>query len=180
MNLREKEVSVGGLNKEFDKAELAILINYDRCTCEEMTKLRRELDKSGSKMRVVKNTLAKRALKGTDSEGVADFFKGQIAVIWSADDPVHPAKAVSDFVKSKENVQIKAGTFAGKVLSASEIIDLANMPSREQLLGKLLALINAPATRLLQTVNAPATQFVRLLGAWKSELEKKQPEKGKD
>ena len=172
MNLQQKEGMVGGLNEKFVNAELAILINYEKCTCAELTALRRELDKSGSRMRVVKNTLAKRALKGTSAEGVSEFFKGQTAVIWSADDPVAPAKAVNDFVKTKENVEIKAGTLNGRFLSAGEVKELAAMPSREQLLGKLLALINAPATRLLQTVNAPATQLVRLLGAWREEIEK--------
>ena len=174
MNLQQKEGMVGGLNVEFVKADLAILINYDKCTCAEMTALRRELDKSGSKMKVVKNTLAKRALKGTESEGIAEFFKGQTAVIWSADDPVSPAKAVNDFVKSKEHVAIKAGALNGRVLSSAVVTELASMPSREQILGKLLALINAPATRLLQTINAPATELVRLLGAWREEIEKKQ------
>ncbi len=174
MNLQQKELSVGSLQERFTNAQLSILINFDRCTCEELTKLRRELDKSGSKMAIVKNTLAKRALSGTSAEGIGQHFKGQTAVIWSAEDPVHPAKVVNDFVKTKENVEIKAGALDGQVLSANDVKALASLPSREQLLGQLLALINAPATRLLQTMNAPATQVVRLLGAWREELEKKQ------
>lgn len=174
MNLQEKEIAVGGLHESFANAGLSILINFDRCTCDELTKMRRELSKSGSKLAVVRNTLAKRALKGTDAEGISDYFKGQTAVIWGAEDPVHPAKVVCDFVKTKEEVKIKAGSLNGKVLSADEVKELASMPSREQLLSKLLALINAPATRLLQTINAPATELVRLLDAWKEEVGKKQ------
>ena len=94
-------------------------------------------------------------------------------MIWSGEDPISPSKVVADFAKANEKFVIKAGVIDGSVLDADGVKQLAAMPSREQLLGKLLGLINAPATRLLQTINAPASSLARLLGAWKEEIEKK-------
>lgn len=173
MNLQEKETLASELTSTMGQAQLAILVNYEGITCENIVKLRRQLAPSGSKFKVVKNTIAKRALKGTDAEQLAEFFQGPTGVIWSADDPVAPSKVVAEFAKANEKFVIKAGVIDGSVLTADGVKQLAAMPSREQLLGKLLGLINAPATRLLQTINAPASSLARLLGAWKEEIEKK-------
>jgi large subunit ribosomal protein L10 len=174
MNLQEKEGMVGELVENFNSAELAVLVGYQGCTCEELTGLRKKLKPAGGKFAVVKNTLARRAIAGTPREGLQELFVGPTAVIWSDEDPVTPAKIIKEFAKESEKFSVKAGFLQGKVLSAKEIESLASLPTREELLAKLLALINAPATRLLQTINAPATQFARLLGAWRDEIQKKQ------
>ena len=172
MNLQQKEQVVNVLAERFSQSELAILINFERCTCEELTNLRREFDKSQSKFAIVKNTRARRVIKDTPLESMSEFFKGQTAVVWS-NDPVAPAKVIVDFLKTKENVDIKVGALNGRVLTVAEVKELAALPSHEELLAKLLGLLSAPATRLLQTINAPATQVARVLGAWRDKLEGK-------
>lgn len=173
MNPQEKKVAVGELNDAFKGAEVTFLVNFQGLPCQSIVDLRKKLKPSGGKFKVVKNTLAKRALSGFEFEGVGEFFKGPTAIIWSDTDPVGPAKVVADFAKANDKFVLKAGVVDGAVISPKEIESLAQMPSREQLIAKLLSLINAPATRLLQTLNAPAAQFVRLLAAWRDELEKK-------
>ena len=173
MNSQEKEASVSALVDQFKGAELAVLIGYQGCTCAELTSLRKKLKPSGAKFAVVKNSLASRALKGTDGEKLEDLFVGPTGVIWSPEDPVGPAKVLKDFAKEIEKFSIKGGIIGDKILSTKDIETLAALPSREEILSNLLALINAPATRLLQTMNAPATQLVRTLGAWQTELEKR-------
>ena len=164
---------VGDLTKRFAGAELSLFVGYQGCTCQELTSLRRKLRPIGAEMAIVKNTLVRRALKGTPCEGVAGDLEGPTAVIWSSNDPVAPAKLALDFSKGNEKFVLKAGALGDSVLDAKGIESLASLPSRDELLANLLALINAPATRLLQTMNAPATEVVRLLSAWKDELEKK-------
>lgn len=174
MNFAEKEQMTGELAERFKGAELAVVVSYQGCTCAELTGLRKKLKPVGGKFAVIKNNLARRALAGTSAEKLSDVFVGPIGIIWSGEDPIGPAKVARDFAKEVEKFTIKAGVLGDSVMDAKEVESLASMPSREQLLAKLLGLINAPATRLLQTMNAPATEFVRLLGAWRSELEKKQ------
>lgn len=174
MNLQEKQQMAGDLSEKFSGAELAILVGYQGCKCEELTALRRQLRPAGAKMAVVKNTLVRRALTGTGREDLVKDLAGPTAVIWTGEDITTPAKAVLDFAKGNEKFVVKAGVLGDTVLDKKAVEALASLPSREELLAKLLALINAPATQLLRTINAPATQLVRLLGAWKAELEKKQ------
>ncbi|MFN8390880.1 MAG: 50S ribosomal protein L10 [Bdellovibrionota bacterium] len=173
MNLQEKEGMVGELVEKFNGSELAVLIGYQGCTCEELTRLRKKLKPVGGQFAVVKNTLARRAVTGTERDGLKDMFVGPTAVVWSGEDPIGPAKVIKEFAKEIEKFTVKAGFVGEKVLSASEVETLASLPTREETLAKLLALINAPATRLLQTINAPASSLARLLGAWHSELEKR-------
>ena len=173
MNLQEKEGAVSGMSEAFKVAEVTLVVNFQGLPCERIVDLRKQLKPSGGKFKVVKNTLAKRALKGTDSSGISEFFKGPTAIIWSDVDPVGPTKVVVDFAKANEKLVVKAGVVDGAVLSPKDVEALAAMPSREQLLAKLLAMLNAPATRLLQTINAPAAQLVRTLAAWRDEIEKK-------
>lgn len=173
MNSQEKEQVVADIHTRFANAASAVVVDYQGCSCEELTGLRNGLRSSGAQFSVVKNTLAKLALKGTEAEGLADVFVGPTAVIWSAEDPVAPAKAISDFAKSKEAFSVKGGVIDGQVVDAAGVAMLASMPSKEEVLAKLLALINTPATRLLQTMNEPASSLVRVLDSWRSKLEEK-------
>lgn len=169
----EKAEVVTKLNGSFTQAPAAFVFDYTRCTCAELTTLRQKLKGSGAKLGVVKNTLARRALQGTAAEGLQQFFKGQTAVIWADKDPVQPAKVLAEFAKAKEGLAIRAGVVDGAIVDASGIQALATLPSREQLIGKLLSLLNAPATQLAQQISAPASSLARVLGAWQRELEKK-------
>lgn len=180
MNLQEKQTEVANISEHFKGADLTVLANFQGCTCAELTSLRNKLRTAGAKFAVVKNTLAKRALnaeQAADQPGAVEqfqkLFKGPTAVIWTGEDLVTSAKVIKDFCKEVEKFQVKGGLLGEQVLSQKDVEELANMPTKEQLFSNLLALINAPATKLLQTINAPATQVARVLNAWKEELEKK-------
>ena len=174
MNLQEKQDQVSVMNERFAGAMASFVVEYKGCTCEDLTGLRHKLRESGASMSVVKNTLAKRAVADTPAAGLDDMFSGPIAVVWSGEDPVSPAKALTDFAKDIEAFEVKGGVVDGAVVGTSEIKDLASMPSKEELLAKLLALINAPATQLLRTINAPAGNLVQLLAAWQRKKEEEQ------
>ena len=174
MNSAEKEQMTGEFANRFRAAEMAVLVGYQGITCADLTDLRKKLKPVNGKFAVVKNTLARRALSGTPGEGLKDLFSGPTAVIWTGEDPVGPAKILKEFAKGNEKFSVKGGILGESIVDAKTIDALAALPSRNQLLANLLALINAPATRLLQTINAPASSLARLLGAWKSEIEKKQ------
>ena len=153
---------------------VALLVGYQGCKCSELTDLRRSLRPIGAEMAVIKNTLVRLALQGTGREALIKDLAGPTAVIWSSKDPVTPAKIALDFAKGNEKFVVKGAVVGDTLLDRKGVESLASLPSREELLAKLLSLINAPATRLLQTINEPATQVARVLGAWQSELEKRQ------
>lgn len=171
MQLQAKESLVSEYKDGINNSSAAFLVAYKGCSCAELTGLRNELRTSGAHMSIVKNTLAKLAIDGTQAEGLAESFSGPTAVIWAPEDPVSPAKVLTDFVKEKEGFELKSALVDGQVVDSAQVEQLAKMPSKEELLAKLLSLLNAPATKLLQTINAPASEMVRLLGAWKSKLE---------
>ena len=173
MKRQEKIEAAKTLGENFVKAQSAFLVDYQGCSCSDLTSLRAKLRPTGATFSVVKNTLTKRAISEGDFSGLAEHLVGPTAVVLSEEDPVSPAKLLSDFSKDQESFQIKAGVVDGEIVDSAAVEALAKLPSREELLSTLLALINAPATRLLQTMNAPAAQLARLLGAWKSEIEKK-------
>lgn len=173
MNLQEKETIVASVNSRFQGAELAVVVGYQGCTTPEILELKRKLRPLGASFSVVKNTLAKRAIANTEAEKLSVHLVGQTALVWSETDPVGPAKVLKDFAKENEKLKIKGGILGNDILDAKGIDSLASLPSREELLCKLLGLINAPATKLLQTINAPASSLARLLGAWRDKLENK-------
>lgn len=164
MNPQNEQI-VSSLKESFQGAGASFIVDYQGCSCEDLTSLRKKLRPTGSRFAVVKNTLTRRAIDGTDAAGLEEFLTGPTAVVWSEDDPVSPAKVLSDFAKGQESFTVKAGFVDGAVVGEDQVKALASMPSKEELYAKLLSLINAPATRLLQTVNAPAAQVVRLLAA---------------
>jgi len=174
MNLQQKEQAVAELSTRFASSAAVFLVDYQGCTCEQLTGLRKQLRPGGADLAIIKNTLAKIAAKDTDASALESYFQGPTAIVWSAEDAVGPAKVLAKFAKDQEKFNLKAGLVDGQVVDSSGIESLASLPSREELFSKLLATINAPATRLVQTINAPAAQVARLMGAWKSELEKRQ------
>lgn len=173
MLAHEKEQSVSELSELFSNASASYVLSYQGTTCEKLTNFRKELRSAGASFAIVKNTLAKRALSDTAVSDITTQFKGPVAVVWTKEDVVSPAKVIVKHAKSVETLAVKAGIFEGKVISKEEVDGIATLPSREELLSKLLALMNAPATQLVRLLNAPATQLVRTLDAWKSEIEKK-------
>ena len=168
---QQKEARVQELNDKFAQATSAVLVDYKGSSCDELNTLRSELRPSGAEFAVVKNTLAKLAVKGTQAEKLVDDFVGPVAVVWSGEDPVTPAKVLAKHAKDNEVFNLKSAVLDGELLDESGINNLASLPSKEELLAKLLSLINAPAVQLLRTINAPASQTVGVLGAWQRKRE---------
>jgi large subunit ribosomal protein L10 len=133
--------------------------------------LRRSLRPLSAKVEVVKNTLAERATKGTQAEGLQEFFIGSTAIIWADGDPIQPAKVLKKFADDNDKFVLKAAYVDGQVVGAEGVETLASMPSKDELYSMLLALINEPATQLLRMMNAPASSLVRVIAAWRDKME---------
>ena len=168
-----KESAVRELNAAFADADAAFVIGYQGTKCEQLKKLRRKLAPNGSKLAIVKNSMTRRAVEGTDAAPLGHLFIGPTAVVWAKGDPVSAAKMLSEFTKEVESFQVKGGVVDGTAVSPQDIDALAKLPSREELLAKLLGTINAPAAQLVRMINAPAAQLVGVLGAWQRKMEEK-------
>lgn len=142
------------------KSSVAIATDYRGLTVQEITTLRRGLQEKGAEYTVVKNTLARIAVQDTDYEGLQEFLKGPTALVLAGEDPVSPAKVLSEFIKKAKKSSIKGGIMEGKVLQESDVKDLANLPSREELYAKMLGSINSPATGIAMCINAVARNMV--------------------
>lgn len=160
-----KSNKINEIKEQLAKAKVAIVTEYRGLSVEEITKLRRNLQKEDGDYTVTKNTLAKIAVKGTEFEVLADVFKGPIALAFGFKDQVSPAKIVSNFIKEAKKGEIVAAALDGKLLSASDAKALANLPSREELYAKMLGCINSPASGIANSTNAVITQLVRAMDA---------------
>jgi large subunit ribosomal protein L10 len=161
----EKEQAVGELGQRFKKAELTILTDYCGLTVAQMTDLRRSLREAKAELKVVKNTLAQRALQDTEMKVLSDYFKGTVAAVTSSGDPVSPAKALVKFAKDVEKFKVRVGFLSGKLISDKEIEALSKLPSREQMLASLLGSMNAPAQNLVNVFAAIPRKWVTVLAA---------------
>lgn len=162
MNQAEKKQVVDEMRQELERSNVAIVTRYRGLNVGDMTQLRREMRESGSNYRVVKNTLALRAARGTSFEGLADFLTGPTAIATS-DDPVAPAKVISAYTKKNPTLEVVGGVLNGTVMTAAGIEDLAKLPPREVLLAKLLGTINAPIQSFVTVLGAIPTSLVRVL-----------------
>ena len=173
LNISQKKEVVERLSTQLAEAEITILIDYKGLDVLSMTDLRAKLREAGVQMEVVKNTLLSRAAQDSDSDSalMADFYKGPNAIIISANDPVAPAKVLVDFAKDNEKLEIKAGTLGGKLLSVEEIVQLAKMPSKQELLTKLVCTLNAVPTSFVTVISGVPRAFVNVLSAIKDQKE---------
>ena len=152
---RAKKVEqVEKLGAELKNVSSLIIATYSKLTVAQDYELRKTLRSSGAKYRVVKNTLAKLAAKGTAAEGALSELSGVTSLAYTKGDPVALAKAISKYAKDNPEFTFKTGVVEGRVISIKEIESLASMPSKEELMSKLLFLINAPAQRLVTAMNA--------------------------
>lgn len=142
------------LGAEFGKAQTAILTSFSKLKAAQAEELRKTVRGAGGRYRVVKNTLAERAGKGTPVEQALKGLKGVTSIAYTSADPVALAKALSKYAKDNPEITLKAVVLEGQILPAKQIEALATMPSREEIMSKLLFLINAPAQRLATAVNA--------------------------
>jgi large subunit ribosomal protein L10 len=150
----EKQQDLDNLKTELAKVSTVILTTFQGITVENDTKLRRAVQAAGGKYQVVKNTLAELAGKGTPAEGVLKDLKGTHSIAYTYTDPVALAKALTKIAKDVPAFQFKSGVVEGRVISISEIKQLAEMPSKEELISKIMFLVNAPAQRIAMALHA--------------------------
>jgi len=165
MNRTEKQELIANLHEEFGQSPHAILVDFRGLTVPAVTAFRRKLRATGSRYRVVKNTLALRAIKDTPLESLGPKFDNTTGVAYTGKDPIALAKALVDFAKDNPALVVKAGLVSSQMLDAEGVKALSSMPSLPELRAKLLGLLNAPATKLVRLLNTPASQLVRTLKA---------------
>ena len=169
MDRIKKEALVERIKEIFSTSMAAIVIDYKGLEANETVTLRKELQKVPSKIKVVKNTLAKIAVQGTPFEEISNEFVHTRALVFTESDPVGQAKAITEFAKKNEKLKIASGILVtgGKVsmLDAAQLEALAKLPSKEELISKLLFLLNAPITQLVRTIHEVPASFVRTLSA---------------
>jgi large subunit ribosomal protein L10 len=150
----KKTEQVEKLSKELKNVSNVVVATYTKLTVTQDYELRKALRGAGAKYQVVKNTLAERAAKGTKVEGALKDLAGVTSIAYTTGDPVAMAKALTKYAKDTPDFTFKVGVVEGRVVSIKEIESLATMPSKEELMSKLLFLINAPAQRLATAINA--------------------------
>jgi large subunit ribosomal protein L10 len=170
LNLTEKKAVVAEVTEQVADAQALIFAEYRGIAVGDMTALRAEARKSGVYLRVLKNTLVRRSVEGSPFADLADKMVGPLVYGMSAD-PVAVAKVMSSFAKENDKFVIKAGAMPNQVLDDAGIKALATMPSREELLSKLLGTMQAPVAKFVQTLNEVPTKFVRGLAAVRDQKE---------
>jgi large subunit ribosomal protein L10 len=170
LNLEGKKEVVAEIASEVAKMQAIVLAEYRGIKVEQLTVLRKQARESGVYLRVLKNTLARRAVMGTPFEKLADQMVGPLAYGMSTD-PVAAAKVLHGFAKTNDKLVIKGGALPGQVMTAKQVGALATMPSREQLLATLMGTMQAPVTKFVQTLNEVPGRFVRTLAALRDQKE---------
>ena len=174
LNRTEKEQVISELHEKMAKVKIAIVAEPKGLDVATVNDLRKKLRDSKVEYRVIKNSLAARAAKGTSVEKVADKFVGPTAIVMSYDDVIAPAKVLADFMKDRENFTIRTAVVEGNVVDAKGIQALAKMPGLLELRGQIAAMIAQPATKLARMIAAPAQQLAQVIGARRDQLEKGQ------
>ena len=166
LSLEQKQATVSEVQTKLQGAQAVIVAEYRGLDVGRVTQLRSKARKSGLYLRVLKNTLARRAVQGTPFEKLSDQMVGPL-MYGISPDPVAGAKVLSEFAKENELFVIKAGAMPGSVMSVQEIKALAALPSREQLIAMLLGTLQAPMAKLARTLNEVPGKFVRTLAAYR-------------
>ena len=166
MDRRTKEQTVSELQEKLKQAKLGVLTSFNAMNVEKMEALRNALRKNDAELKVVKNTLLGIASRETGFSVLADHFKWPVAVVLSYKDPVAPTKALIEFAKKNPELEIKIGVLDGKLLTKSDITALAELPSREVLLGKLVSVMAAVPTSFVTVLSGVPRSFVQVLNAY--------------
>jgi large subunit ribosomal protein L10 len=161
----EKREVVTALHDVFAKTGVVVVAHYAGLTVAQMTRLRSDMRSAGGQVKVAKNRLVKLALEGTDAKGIADLLKGPTCLAYS-EDPVAAPKVAVKFAKANEKFVILGGAMGAQVLDAKGVNSLADLPSLDELRGRLIGLIQAPASKIARTLNEPGAQLARLFSAY--------------
>lgn len=164
MDRMQKEALVADMRGRLETATVVVVASQVGLTVEEVTKLRRDMRAANAEFKVLKNTLAQIAVKGTKLEGLTDMLKGPTTLAYSAD-PVAAAKALVDFANKNDKIQVVGGSLDGKILKAADVKALAALPSLDALRSKIIAVISAPATKLATLLQEPASRVARVISA---------------
>jgi large subunit ribosomal protein L10 len=165
LNLEDKKALVAEVADVAAKAQSVVAAEYRGLTVSQMTELRAKARKQGVYMRVVKNTLARRALAGTTFEAVGPKLKGPLVLAFSKDDPGAAARVVKDFAKANDKLKATLVSLGGQVLPAGDLEKVASLPTREQALSMLLGVMKAPIQKFVGTLAAPGSKLVRTIAA---------------
>ena len=167
MDRAKKQAMVAELQETFESNNLVVLTHQSGLTVTEVSELRKQMREAGGSFKVTKNRLAKIALKGTKFEGMTDSFTGPTAIAVSKD-PVAAAKIAVEFANKNEKLQIICGSLETEALDADAVKVLAKLPSLDELRGKLVGMIQTPATRIAGVLQAPGAQLARVFSAYSS------------
>ncbi|KJC46377.1 50S ribosomal protein L10 [Bradyrhizobium sp. LTSPM299] len=170
MERAAKKEAVEQLNEAFKATSVAVVAHYSGLTVAQMQKLRMQMKQAGASVKVSKNRLAKIALEGTDVAAIGSLLKGP-TVIATSNDPVAAPKVAVEFAKANEKFVILGGSMGKTVLNVDSVKALASLPSLDELRGKIVGLLVAPATKLAQLSNAPAAKLARVIQAYASKSE---------
>ena len=171
LNREDKAAVIAEISEVVSNSSVMVIAEYRGLTVQAVTKLRAEARKNNVTLRVVKNTLVRRAVEGTEFAGLADQFTGPLVYAFSAD-PVAAAKVLANFAKDNDKLVIKGGAMANNVMDVEAVKQLATMPSREELLAKLMATMNEPIAKFVRTINEVPARFVRTVAAVRDAKEK--------
>ncbi len=165
LRLEQKQAIVSEVNEAAKTALAAVLSDYRGLTVEEMTGLRAKARESGVYLRVIRNTLAKRAIQGTEYECLNDAFVGPTMLAFSTEDPGSAARLIKDYAKEYEALEVKALSIGGELLEASQLDRVATLPTRDEALAQLMSVMQAPVAKLARTLNEVPGKLVRTLAA---------------
>lgn len=169
--LQFKQQTVKDVAEKMEKAQAMVLYDYRGLTVDEVSKLRADFRTAGVEYKVIKNNILKRAADSLGYEGLDEIFKGPTAIAFGYEDPVGPAKILAKTVKDLKKTEIKGGILNGQAIDAASVDNLAKLPSKEELIAKMLGSMNAPITNFVGTLNAIPASFVRVLNAIREQKE---------
>jgi large subunit ribosomal protein L10 len=168
---QQREAQVAEISEKFSRAQSAILVDYRGLNVAAMTKLRRNLRAAGVELKVYKNTLTRIALHGHDQTGLDSSLEGPTAIAFGYEDAIAPAKLLVDFAKEHKQLEFKAGLVDGRVVSVDDIKALAALPSREELIAKLVGSMASPLRGLVNVLSGPPRNLVYVLEAIRKQKE---------
>ncbi len=165
LTMEKKEAIIADIANIANSAHSAVAFNYKGIASNDMNALRCQARKEGVHLQVVKNTLAKRAVSGTNFECMQDSLTGSLVLAFSLEDPGAAARLVKDFLKEHKGVEVQVISIGGKLLAANELDTLAKMPTKDQAISMLMSVMKAPVTKLVRTLAEPHAKLVRTVAA---------------